>query len=172
MPLTSALAAAAVVLCRFCAKGSLYGLLHSPGCYLSWVQVVAMLLDAARGMEHLHANSVLHRWGDSVEWELHTYVMAGNTGTLQRQHARHAPCAACHARVRLAVGLPVAPHPWTCGCVWSVILQGPTGWHTAFRPVQLLVVDTLLGHMCHCLVTCCCGAPTRVWSSMRCPAGT
>lgn len=46
---------------RFCAKGSLYGLLHSPGCYLSWVQVVAMLLDAARGMEHLHANSVLHR---------------------------------------------------------------------------------------------------------------
>jgi hypothetical protein len=50
-------------LCRFCAKGSLYGLLHSPGCYLSWVQVVAMLLDAARGMEHLHANSVLHRWG-------------------------------------------------------------------------------------------------------------
>jgi serine/threonine protein kinase len=46
---------------RFCAKGSLYGLLHSPGCYLSWVQVVAMLLDAAKGMEHLHSNSVLHR---------------------------------------------------------------------------------------------------------------
>jgi hypothetical protein len=51
-----------LLLSRFCAKGSLYGLLHSPGCYLSWVQVVAMLLDAARGMEHLHANSVLHRW--------------------------------------------------------------------------------------------------------------
>lgn len=48
-------------LCRFCAKGSLYGLLHSPGCYLSWVEVVGMLLGAARGMEHLHANSVLHR---------------------------------------------------------------------------------------------------------------
>ena len=46
---------------RFCAKGSLYGLLHSPGCYLSWVEVVDMLLGAAKGMEHLHANSVLHR---------------------------------------------------------------------------------------------------------------
>jgi hypothetical protein len=46
---------------RFCAKGSLYGLLHSPGCYLSWVEVVGMLLGAARGMEHLHAHSVLHR---------------------------------------------------------------------------------------------------------------
>lgn len=54
--------------CRFCAKGSLYGLLHSPGCYLSWVQVVAMLLDAARGMEHLHANSVLHRWVRVGTW--------------------------------------------------------------------------------------------------------
>lgn len=54
--------------CRFCAKGSLYGLLHSPGCYLSWVQVVAMLLDAARGMEHLHANSVLHRWVRVGAW--------------------------------------------------------------------------------------------------------
>jgi hypothetical protein len=51
--------------CRYCSKGSLYGLLHSPGCYLSWVEVVAMLLGAARGMEHLHANSVLHRWGPS-----------------------------------------------------------------------------------------------------------
>lgn len=54
------------VLFRFCAKGSLYGLLHSPGCYLSWVEVVAMLLDAARGMEHLHAHSVLHRWGTQL----------------------------------------------------------------------------------------------------------
>lgn len=52
-----------VMLCRFCAKGSLYGLLHSPGCYLSWTEVVDMLLGAARGMEHLHAHSVLHRQG-------------------------------------------------------------------------------------------------------------
>ena len=46
---------------RFCAKGSLYGLLHSPGCYLSWAEVVDMLVGAAKGMAHLHANSVLHR---------------------------------------------------------------------------------------------------------------
>jgi hypothetical protein len=80
-----ALAAAAVVLCRFCAKGSLYGLLHSPGCYLSWVQVVAMLLDAARGMEHLHANSVLHRWVGSLKRE-HMQLLT-SLATLQRLHA-------------------------------------------------------------------------------------
>ena len=62
----AAAVAAAAAAHRFCAKGSLYGLLHSPGCYLSWVQVVAMLLDAAKGMEHLHANSVLHRWVELI----------------------------------------------------------------------------------------------------------
>lgn len=56
---------------RFCAKGSLYGLLHSPGCYLSWAEVVDMLIGAAKGMEHLHANSVLHRcvvWALLLAW--------------------------------------------------------------------------------------------------------
>lgn len=64
-------------LCRFCERGSLYGLLHSPGCYLSWAEVVAMLLGAARGMVHLHANSVLHRcggvWGVCLIGRDHTF---------------------------------------------------------------------------------------------------
>ena len=45
----------------FCAKGSLYGLLHTPGVYFSWAEVVQLLLGAAKGMSHLHECQVLHR---------------------------------------------------------------------------------------------------------------
>ena len=42
-------------------RGSLYGMLHSPTLELTWAQVAAMCLGAAKGMQHLHAHSVLHR---------------------------------------------------------------------------------------------------------------
>jgi hypothetical protein len=46
---------------EFCARGSLYGLLHSPTTYLTWSQIIYMCLGAARGMAHLHRCRVLHR---------------------------------------------------------------------------------------------------------------
>ncbi len=36
-------------------------MLHSPTLELTWAQVAAMCLGAAKGMQHLHAHSVLHR---------------------------------------------------------------------------------------------------------------
>ena len=42
-------------------RGSLYGILHSPAVPLTWLQVVALCLGAAKGMAHLHACNCLHR---------------------------------------------------------------------------------------------------------------
>ena len=42
-------------------RGSLYGMLHSPTLELTWAHVAAMCCGAARGMQHLHNHSVLHR---------------------------------------------------------------------------------------------------------------
>lgn len=36
-------------------------MLHSPTLELTWAQVAAMCCGAAKGMQHLHAHSVLHR---------------------------------------------------------------------------------------------------------------
>uniref|UniRef100_A0A061RBJ4 Tkl protein kinase n=1 Tax=Tetraselmis sp. GSL018 TaxID=582737 RepID=A0A061RBJ4_9CHLO len=49
------------IVTEFCPLGSLYGMLHSPGCHLSWVQIAYMCLGAANGMVHLHRHKVLHR---------------------------------------------------------------------------------------------------------------
>lgn len=46
---------------EYCSRGSLYGLLHTPGYYLSWGEVGGLLLGAARGMAHLHGHHILHR---------------------------------------------------------------------------------------------------------------
>lgn len=46
---------------EFCAKGSLYNLLHSPSVSLTWLDVVHIALGAARGMQHLHKHGVIHR---------------------------------------------------------------------------------------------------------------
>lgn len=45
----------------FCPRGSLYGILHSPEVQLSWAQVAHLCLGAAKGMQHLHSHSCLHR---------------------------------------------------------------------------------------------------------------
>lgn len=49
------------IVTEFCPLGSVYGLLHSPGCHLSWAQIIYMCLGAASGMAHLHRHNVLHR---------------------------------------------------------------------------------------------------------------
>ncbi len=46
---------------EYCAKGSLYNLLHSPTVSLTWLDVVHIALGAARGMQHLHKHGVIHR---------------------------------------------------------------------------------------------------------------
>lgn len=46
---------------EYCAKGSLYGVLHAPGAYLSWAEVLFMLIGAAKGMAHLHNCRIVHR---------------------------------------------------------------------------------------------------------------
>ncbi|CAL5224835.1 g7589 [Coccomyxa viridis] len=51
----------AALVTPYCPRGSLYGMLHSPTLELTWAQVAAMCLGAAKGMQHLHAHSVLHR---------------------------------------------------------------------------------------------------------------
>jgi len=41
--------------------GSLYTLLHSPSCQLTWAQVIYLCLGAASGLAHLHRCGVVHR---------------------------------------------------------------------------------------------------------------
>jgi len=45
----------------YCARGSLYSMLHDPSLHLSWRHIIQMALGAARGMAHLHAFRILHR---------------------------------------------------------------------------------------------------------------
>lgn len=49
------------IVTEFCPLGSLYGLLHSPNCHLSWAQIIYMCLGAANGMAHLHRHHIVHR---------------------------------------------------------------------------------------------------------------
>jgi serine/threonine protein kinase len=54
-PLTTACCA------EFCPRGSMYQLLHAPSVHLSWRQIYFMCMGAAKGMMHLHSQSILHR---------------------------------------------------------------------------------------------------------------
>eukprot|EP00884_Botryococcus_braunii_P010166 jgi/Botrbrau1/19150/Bobra.0077s0062.1 len=45
----------------FCARGSLYSMLHKQEERLTWAQRLYMCLGAAKGMMHLHSCNVLHR---------------------------------------------------------------------------------------------------------------
>jgi hypothetical protein len=57
-----AAAVAAAAAASLCYKGSLQDLLLKDSHeQLPWGQVMAMLLDAARGAQHLHDHGVLHR---------------------------------------------------------------------------------------------------------------
>jgi serine/threonine protein kinase len=46
---------------EFCPRGSLYQLLHAPSVHLSWRQIYFMCMGVAKGMAHLHSQSILHR---------------------------------------------------------------------------------------------------------------
>lgn len=46
---------------EYCARGSLYAILHSPTVHLSWKQILYICLGVAKGMAHLHEQKVLHR---------------------------------------------------------------------------------------------------------------
>jgi serine/threonine protein kinase len=48
---------------EFCARGSLFDILHSPSITLDWKLRLNIALDAARGMAYLHSNSppIIHR---------------------------------------------------------------------------------------------------------------
>ena len=46
---------------EFCPRGSMYQLLHAPSVHLSWRQIYWMCMGVARGMQHLHSQSILHR---------------------------------------------------------------------------------------------------------------
>jgi len=49
------------IVTEYCARGSIFGLLHHPECHLTWAQIIYMCLGAANGMAHLHRCRVLHR---------------------------------------------------------------------------------------------------------------
>jgi serine/threonine protein kinase len=46
---------------EFCARGSMYQLLHAPSVHLSWRQIYFMCAGVAKGMAHLHSQNILHR---------------------------------------------------------------------------------------------------------------
>ena len=76
-------------------------MLHSPTLQLTWAQVAAMCLGAAKGMQHLHAHSVLHRDLKSGAPQL------SNRKPRQRHHCTILRCAIC-SYLKTSLPVPVA----------------------------------------------------------------